>query len=517
MHRRRFIAALGVAAGFAGCSSTSPGPGTASETLTPVDPPGSPTETDRPRRSPGDGPAGGGPDTASLIDLKTVPLTYALTPTRYRSGDDGEVRLGFVQTATDEHPARVRGTLTNDSDWTNTFRLRETPPFGRRTAGRDAGDTTDGSDLVFAPTRGHQFATYAPPVERADDGTWRLASEMDREWGPDVHRLAPGESVVGEWHLVGRPGVDGERRAGRYKLHAGDADPSVAIWETDRPGPRGRSQFAGQTVPGLTSEQGGTDWYHRARPETPAYLEPSAERVDLPGAIDLALVNHARAPLSGNSWNLYKLVDGAWHYLEPWGHTAVLRQVPPGGRRTYRLHAFAGEPLPCDGIGVGHLGGGTYAFESMYDVEDGPGHFAALLEIRGPPATVIPSKGAIAERTGARVDVQWPRRPSLPRAALALERLPPDSNVGETVVPEQAMRTRNRGLRNTLAFLEPDVERVALRTDRNTVSAAANADGYEPASRRFVFRDELFEVTASFDEARNSGTPTATETTVETS
>lgn len=49
-----------------------------------------------------------------------------------------------------------------------------------------------------------------------------------------------------------------------------------------------------------------------------------------------------------------------------------------------------------------------------------------------------------------------------------------------------------------LAERVPDVERVVLRTDRNTVSDAANAEGYTPDTRRFVFDGTAYAATATF-------------------
>lgn len=437
----------------------------------------------------------------SVVDLKTVGRTYALAPTRYRSDDAADVRVAFTTTATVDHPVRVRTTLANAAEWPNTFRLDEMPPFGRRSGRirereRDR-ELTYRSSLVFAPTEAHDLATHVPEVERGEDGTWRLAGEIDLTWTPDTVRLDAGETVTGEWYLVGRAGGGGEGRpTGRYEFRSGDTDLTVSVWNTDRPGPAGDSAFAGRSVPPLSEA---TDWYHDAGPETPAYLEPDRERVDLPGSVDLTLYNHTYGRLSGNSWNLYKLHEGAWYYLEPWAHTAVLRMIPAGGRRGYRLHAFSGETLPCEGaIGLGYLGGGTYAFESMYGSEDGPGHFAALLELRGPAVSVVPSEDATAERDGSAVTVEWPYRPELPRATLTVDRLGSELAAEERLLPEQVMRRRNRGLRNTLAYVEPGVDRVVLRSDRNTVSAASGASGYDPAVRRIQFEGDAFELRSTF-------------------
>lgn len=509
MHRRRFLATLGLATGFAGCSGTPEPGGSDTPTLSPVDPPGtaSPMSTGTLEGGNGDeeDDSLGRLGASSVVELGTVARTYALAPTRYRSHDDAAVGLEFVETATVDHPARVRATLTNAARWSNTFRLDETAPFGPhvRTGGirQPDADQTYRSNLVFAPTERNEVADHVPAVERAADGTWRLAGPIDRPWNPDTVRLAAEESVLGDWYLVGRSeGTEAGRPPGRYEFRSGDTDLTVTVWDTERPGPDGGSQFDGREVPALPHS---TDpgWYHEAGPETAAYLEPSVEQTTLPGGVDLTLYNHTHGQLSGGGWNLYKLQDGVWFYLEPWVHAAALRILGVGGRRRYRLHAFSGPPLRAgDAISVGHLGGGTYGFESSFGHDCGPGSFAALLELDGPPVAVTPSEGAAAERDGATVRVEWSRRPEVPRATLTVERT--DSKRLEwysRLLLEQVMRRRNRGLRNTLTFFEQRVERVVLRTDRNTVSAAAEASGYEPASRQFLFDGDTFEATATFD------------------
>jgi hypothetical protein len=495
MDRRTLLASLAAGGSLlAGCSNRlSPAtddPDTPTVTPAPV---GTGTPTESPN-----GDDGREWSLASVVDLETVTRTYALGPTGYRSDDDARVELGFTSTATADSPATVRGSLTNAAEWANTFRLRETPPFGgTNRAGRirdHSRDLTYRSNLVFVPTEANDLADTVPEVELAEDGTWRLAEPISDTWGPETLRLNPDQTVEAEWYLVGRPeGVTKGRPTGTYEFRSGDTDLSVTVWDTDQPGPAVPRDVLDIAMPSLPHSEA-TDWYHEATPETPAYLEPSTQRLSLPGAVDLTLTNHTHGNLSGNSWNLYKRVDGKWFYLEPWGHTAVLRMIPPGGEREYHLRAFHGDPVPCDGISVGNLGGGTYAFESMYGTDGDAGadlgNFAALLDVEAPSVEIRPSPEAdlAVERDGDTVHVEWPRRPELERAELTVGR--PDGTPTERLLPEQVLRSRNRGLRNTLAFFGDGVEEVVLTTDRNTVSFAAGAEGYTPASRPFTLLGE---------------------------
>lgn len=260
---------------------------------------------------------------------------------------------------------------------------------------------------------------------------------------------------------MGFPGVERPFTIGRYAFG------------------RGGGEFLQQALRGLPA---------------PAYLEPSTTSVSLPGAVDLTLTNHTHRTLSCNSWNLYKRVDAEWFYLEPWAHTAVLRMISPGGEREHHLRAFYGDAVPCDGISVGNLDGGTYAFKSMYSTDEDAaadlGTFAALLDVEAPPVEIRPSSEAdlTVERDGATVRIDWPRRPELERAEPTVEQR--DGSPTRTILPEQVLRSRNRSLRNTLAFFGSDVDRVVLRTDRNTVSFAAGAEGYTSTLRQFTLLGE---------------------------
>jgi hypothetical protein len=516
MDRRALLASLAAGGSLlAGCS-TRFGTGT-EDTGTPTVTP-APVGTETPTKEPnGNADADGDGDwsLASVVDLQTVSRTYALGPTGYHSDDGARVELGFTSTATPDSPAMVTGSLTNAASWSNTFRLRETPPFGQtnRTGGiRDYDrDLTYRSNLVFAPTETNAVADTVPDLELADDRTWRLAEPISDTWGPETLRLDGEETVEAEWYLVGQPeGVDEGRPTGTYEFRSGDTDLAVTVWDTAHPGPDGATDpLDGPDVsPGPLPHSDETDWYFEATPATPAYLEPSMRRLSLPGAVDLTLTNHTHGTLSGNSWNLYKRRDGEWFYLEPWAHTAVLRMIAPGEEREYQLRAFHGDPVPCDGISVANLGGGTYAFESMYGTdEDAPvdlGHFAALLDVEAPPVEIRPTRDAdlSVERDGATVHVEWPRRPEVERGSLTVERH--EDTPPERLLPEQVMRARNRGLRNTLAFFEDGVDRVVLRTDRNTVSTAGGAEGYTPVSRLFTLYGEAgtqgYVATATFGE-----------------
>ncbi len=509
MRRRTLLAALGAGTSLvAGCPSVTDRPGT-----TPNETPDDPA-TDTPAGSP---PGEDGPDfpddpfAASIVDLETGPRTYALASAGYRSDGGAEVRIKFDGTATADHPLRVVAELTNANDFADTVRLDWLPPFGRLTSDKlrlpwgDLADSTYRTDLVFAPTPNHDLVDDPPAVERASDGYWRLAGEVS-PWLPETVRLDPGESVVGEYALVGRSeGVGEGRPTGVYEFSRADDPPlAVAVWNTDEPGPAEQSRFAGESVPPLAGSAAGIPedrpvaWYHGADATTPSYVRPATERTTLPAEVSFTFVNHDRESTSCGHWNLYKLDGGEWFHLGPYVQTADCRVVRPGGWKTWTLEAFHGPGFGSSdpdvlsaGPGFDYLGGGRYAAVAGY------GHAtdasAALVEFDADPVSVVPTDDAAGERSGSTVTVttgRWEDGEDPPSAVLSVTRASA-SNSGDAkrIIPEQVMRPRNRGLRNSLAFFESGVEKVVLRTDERVVEGVV---GYESDSVRFVFEGEVY-------------------------
>lgn len=499
MHRRDLLATL--AAGLtasAGCTSDS-NPATPGTT----EPGTTPTDTETTTETPADDEDWGYEiGAASVVDLETAPLTLALAPMMYHSRDGADVEIEFVETATADHPALVRARLENRNDFANTFRLDETPPFGRGGISdqpRDPGEewaSHEGGyrvNLALAPTENHDLAEVVPDYELADDGTWRLAGEKNEAWLPDRVRLEPGEVVHGEYVLLGRPeGVEYGRPTGTYDFSWRDGGFSITAWETDAPGPEGESRFAGRDVPALRDD-GTVAWYHDADPSTLSYVEPEAERTDLPASVDFTFVNHDREGTSCGHWSLYKLVDGEWFLVGPWAQTADCRFVRPGGTRTWTLKAFAGESIPCReglGLGVGHLGGGVYGAVAGY------GHATpesgALVEIEADPVEIVPTDDATGERDGSTVVVTDSKHGDgehPPDATLTVTRT--DAEADNRLIPEQVMRRRLRGLRNALAFFEEGVETVVVRTDEHV---AENVVGYDADVGRFAVAGTTYDV-----------------------
>lgn len=504
MDRRSVIALLGstLSAGCAGLGSTADG--TESPTGTP--PSDTPTGTEPPSDIDGNGAM---PEQRwSLVEFETLPRTASLMPTTRRTDDGASLAVQFERTATTDGPARLRGTVTNENPYANTFELRRLPLFDTVPAASPGDRPHDGEytyrdELLLAPTGNHAIAETVPDWRLASDGRWRLASDTDGPWLPETYRLAAGESFTFESALVGRregSGFPTERY--HFRAHGDRHGVGIAVWNTDEPGPTAESRFETASPPSLPKADR-MAWYHEADAATTAYLEPDAERLTLPRKTTFTLRNHGRETLSGNPyyWKLWKQVDGEWFHVAPWVWPQPLTWVPPGGVQTWTLAGFTGKTVRCgDANAVGHLGGGQYAFQVGIARESRT--HAALVDVEAPPVTLSPTEGLTVERDGDVITVDWPHREDeVPQATLTLTRV--DSSDADDADPrlitEQVMQNRNVALRNTLAFWDEDTERVTLATDRNTVSRGARTGGYEDGSFRFRYEGTAFEAAADFD------------------
>ncbi|WP_135533734.1 hypothetical protein [Halostella pelagica] len=494
MDRRAFLTALAAGtSGLAGCS-LSTGNGDSVPTNDGTRTTGRPTD---------DGETGTRPDDhsqpegwASVVELETGPRTYAFGPTSMHTDDRARIALWFDRTATADHPARLRGWFENGNDFANTFRIEWIPVVGG-THGRQPAGYDHEARLHFAPTENNDLAETVPEVIRTDDGYWRVKDIGP--WMTETYRMDPGERVELEYVLVGERGMSG-RPTGTYEYRGDDQSASVTVWNTDAPGPEAKSRFAGRSVPAFDNDRT-VQWFHEADSTTPAFVRPSAERIELDGRIDFEMVNNSHEELGCGHWNLYKLVDGRWFHVCPAFHTADCRSLPPGGREQWSLRAFNGEAVPCGhencgcrGLTQGYLGGGEYAVVAGY------GHpadeSAALVELTGDPVTLVPTDDATAEQNGNTVTVTTDRYGDgehPPDATFAVTRT---VSATERVIAEQVMGSsgglsRGRGLRNALSAMTADVDRVVVRTDEHVANAVFGSD---ESTRRFRFRGEDYEV-----------------------
>jgi len=492
MRRRALLASLGVGlAGLAGCVESSTGP----ETTTTGDPT---TDTTTPNRDSHPEP----PDRfTSLVELETGPRTYAFRPVQRRTTDDAEVALWFTETATADGPAVLTGYLKNANDFENTFRVEWIPGVGRVHAQQPRGLNHE-ARLHLAPTENNELAAAVPGVVRDESGYWRV--DDVGPWFPETYRMAPGEVVELEYAVVGEPGMEG-RPTGTYTLEFDGDDVSIAVWDTQSPGPDADSRFAGRELPDFEGDRA-TAWFHDADESTQVYVEPSTERLELDGLVEFEVVNHSHESVGCGHWNLHKLVDGEWFHVGPFSHTADCRQLAPGQRTTWRLRAFNGEPVECggdchEGITRGHLGGGEYAAVAGY------GHpadeSAALVEFVGDPVEVMPTADATVERDGDTVTVTtelWGREDeyaedatvTVERADSADERLVAEQLMGDAAVVRYG--SQYGALRNALAAFEEDVVRVVVRSDEHDVERAV---GYDETQRRFSFRGQAYVATTT--------------------
>lgn len=501
MQRRSFIAALATGSAVLGGCSTTTGDDSPTDTVTPYDgpivgtPDGSTPTHEPPTPTPETEPSAFDGLT-SVIELETVSRTYAFGSTQLRTDDGAAVTLRFDRTATAEHPARLTGRLRNSNDYANTFEIEWLPAVGRIHSRQPDGYDHEAS-LHLAPTANNDLAETVPEVARTDGGLW-YATDIG-PWITETRRLEPGETVDLEYVLVGESGTPG-RPTGTYEFTGRDKTVSVTVWDTASPGPEASSRFAGRSLPALEAET--VTWYHEADRETRAFVRPSTERLELDGRAEFEMINNSHESLSCGHWDLHKLVDGKWFHVGPGGHFSDCRMVSAGGRTTWSLRAFNGDPVPCEenhlALTRGYLGGGEYAVVAGYGhTTDSSG---ALFELVGDQVSLAPTEGASIERDGATVTVttdSYGDGEHPPDATVTITRA---EEAGDRLLAEQVMqtgwRTSDNVLRNALAVFEPGVEEVVVRTDEH---AADEATGFESTTRRFRFRGRAYDVTSTLD------------------
>lgn len=513
MRRRAVLLTLSAGLlGVAGCNQTADSAEIPEEKRPPADRKDQKSPTDRqPDDSvtpepPGDNATPGTeepgfPDRTEIVDLEATNRTYALVSARYRTDDGAVVTMGFSATAASAGPVRVEATLANESGAGNTFALDKMPPFGGFVSDSPQpidGTQTDHPDraaLVFAPTENHDLVEEAAEIEHGEGGHWRLASESVPDPPESVH-LDAGETRQGEYALVGPASGEGlGRPPGAYEFSRGEERAvRVTVWKTDAPGPKAESRFAGESVPPLPGEAD-TAWYHEADPSTPTFVHPGTERTDLPASVPFTFVNRSREATACGHWDLYKLTDGEWFFLGPYWQAADCPIVYPGRSKTWELRGAHGEMEEEDGRQYPFLGGGQYAAVAGYG--HATAQSGALIEFDAPDVAVVPTDDATGERSNGTVTVtsdRWREAPdseSRSRRQLVLE---PTESAEERLIPEQVMRSRFRGLRNTLAFVGRDVDRVVLRTDD---WATDRVTGHDQGSRQFEFEGQAYLATKS--------------------
>jgi len=537
MWRRTLLSALaGGTVGLAGCSirwgprERSPGaPGTQTEQSTDdtttaptlqTGPAGEETAPPGVVQSPG-----GSFGSATVVDLETVPRTYALRPDSYRPVDGVTVTMAFDRPSTTAHPARlaVRLASTRDDD---VVLAADRLPVVTDPVARQPPQYDDAASLLFAPAEPNDIADTVPDVRRGSDGDWRAAGDTDpSSWLPDLVHLAPWAErrcdsvVVGHPDGTGRPTGDyavgsdtvgcnclpvisgPDRRSPVIEYNRPyDGTAFLSVWNTERPGPDGTSRFEGRGTLSIHEVDANVSWYHTATDGTEVYLEPSTERTSFPASVDFVAVNHSSETLSCGHWTVYKRVDGQFYHLWPDERTATCRTLAPGATKTFRLRAYHGVPPSESAVGRGavrgHLGGGTYAVVAGYD--DANETSGALVELVGDPVPVTPTDGVHATHVGNAVFVTATRQVLIDQSPRATVTLTPSDDASLRLIPEQVLRPRNRILRNTLPYLRDGVERVVLNT---TTGVARRTLGPSTDRKRFAFDGSTYRIVLSTTEA----------------
>ncbi|WP_252699965.1 hypothetical protein [Natronosalvus vescus] len=451
-------------------------------------------------------------DEPTVVDFETAPLTAAVIDGSTFTADGLAVAVDFERPATAASPATLTATVANQHSFEQTFRSRRLPGLDSPTMLRRR--DPDRHVVFLAPTPEHPFAETTPTYDRDENGRWRLESTTG-EWFPETITLDPEETVVGEYVLLGHPdSTEPAIGAGRYRIGRGDGGFTIACWSSERPGPETTSTFEGVTVPSLPDDQPdpsvpetgesdentGTRWFHEATPETAVFLEADTESITAPGSITFSLVNHGRDTLQGNPyhWRLYKLVDGRWLPIEPWGWPMPMGRLSPGDVHESTLACYAGEPVACDHArSVGHLGGGRYAYTAGYSGGAESNAHAAIFDLEAPAVAVDLEDDAVVDRRDEKTVVTLPeygegRQP----ATMTVTHSSDDPD--QQLLPEQLYRQPFRSLRNTLPAFESGVQTVHLRADRNVVGQPFREADTDAHTIRY--EDTVFEVSWSLED-----------------
>ena len=466
MNRRTFLAgAAGGTSFLPGCSGMRPAVGGNG-----TDPDGSSDENDDDGGNGTTDGAGLPTENVTVVDFETVPLSASVVGGMFSTDDRLYGTIDFDEPETEDGPARLVASLENRKPFEQTFRSRRVVFFDDPARA----DNEDRDSIYLAPTEETEVAETIPDAVQDDDGRWRVDS-VRADWYPETLTLGSEEMLDAEFVLLGHHDPDEPAiEPGNYRFGWRDAGFTVAVWQTDEPGPAEGSRFAGEEIPALPREEE-MAWYHEATPETEIFLRPDEEAIEAPGRIEFELVNRTREPASGNPyyWRVYKLVDGEWLPVHPWGWNLPASSVGPGGIDESALHCYHGDPIRAGGARtVGHLGGGRYAYEAGYSV-DSETH-AAMFDLDAPDLSVDVEADTVVHDEGAEIVVTLPNHEDARRpATFTVSRT---EEAEGKLIEEQLPRRPFRGFRNALPLFEDGVEQVRVKTDRSTALRPVDYD-----------------------------------------
>lgn len=251
------------------------------------------------------------------------------------------------------------------------------------------------------------------------------------------------------------------------------------------------SKFSGMSVPTL-SEESRVTWYHESDDTIQAFVRPNTEKSELPTQIEFTFFNRSEESTSCGHWNLYKLQEDQWFHIGPSAHDGICENLPSGESETWTIEAAPGEMDNSGQDQFPYIGGGYYAAVVGY------GHVTsnsgALVKFDGPPVSIVSTDDVTSESDGDTVTVtadEWQTASDGNKerqATLTLERA---QTADHKLIAEQIMRRRNRGHRNLLAYMNSNIERVVLRTDKRTADQTVSND---TQAIRFQYANQAYRV-----------------------
>ncbi|QLG27797.1 hypothetical protein HUG10_09640 [Halorarum halophilum] len=182
---------------------------------------------------------------------------------------------------------------------------------------------------------------------------------------PDPSRRAVLAALAGLAGCTGTQSAPSPSRTEPSPTRPGTANDTVTTTRgtTDLPDPTatadppGESRFADRPCPPMLD-----GCYHRATAETPVFVHPSAEEVELDGTVELSLVNRSDGSVFFGPyyWTVWREDDDGWTNVDPRDAVEDLgAEIEPGGTYTWTVPVEVGD----GGADTAHRAAGGVDFE----------------------------------------------------------------------------------------------------------------------------------------------------------
>lgn len=218
--------------------------------------------------------------------------------------------------------------------------------------------------------------------------------------------------------------------------------------------------------------------YEASDAETPQmYLDPSKASISLPkSSMTFTLENTRNKTFNMNpyGWRLHKLVDGTWHFLQPWIVKQPLLMLASGKSYSWDItvdNTKLDQPIEQESganqLTFSGLGSGRYAFgvEGWFDNENGEREtaYVTTFEVEGDPMELTPTTTVTeTNRSGESVTVNVGSSGEQDRHTLIVTRVDETTEITQSLITEQVMLMTP--IRNALAYFDTDIRQVRVES-----------------------------------------------------